>query len=1124
MRRDQRGRYSRRGLSRRQFIAGTTAAGLTVGLPPWLIGCGDDGSSKPGATPTPTATPVPTPTVGPRPVEDSSLSFDLSGLQLEDLEIRVFGSEDDGVRLQPHTAESRAHFRNENPALVDVDDAFLTHYVEDVTLPSDALQLYWVTGCMESGEDALAGINIHVPDEALRAFAETAAARGRAGVRTAKMHHYGIGARQESVTDLFAGVASFVNVFDAATALLFLQPDLMNLNVTQGMSILHLLQTLPCTGVETCEDAYINTLAFRIASAWPATESGRVVVGGREVTAWAKMSPVLGEDGNPILDDDGEPALTYNISDEIAETVASVARNLRKAILNSPEFEGFNWHPTRGLNVDEQEGGTASSRSRVFVSGLQGGTTDVQVVGEHATGTTVHGLEFTRIAIVDQAKRTVEVDVRNHFIRFVSAFVRFADEAGELPFTPGGDDTQRSKFLSLLNSNFTVFGVPLLGNDVEKQTFRFDIPANATKARLYLGSLGVGGEAFCPEAVSASIATLGFNIGIPTIMLATGAAGLGAAQKSITGILQSAGGKEGLKLLVTRVIALAGPQVLTGIFGTKNSGNARPVLISLANVVVQSFASAGTLSAVLIQLGVLAVASKAAYFFGPLGLAFTSAAVAADVATLAQTVAEVLSSPAVFTNTLSLRMKTTITIFKDPDNSTFPARARFYEVTLTYDQASKVAHKRRNPVPPSSADPIVVEFDPVPSGGNVSVEVVLLDTDDTIVGGSTDANGDLGPVGPITNNVENAGEIEITIKEQLIPLTGQTRYVHLRKLAYSQGARVWQDGAPAPTATRDLLCQGQDDRLCNLTAITISQRTGNLGYAYQAGGQGVAYCGEVSGGVMHLVQNISLIAGRDRALKQIPCGFREPAGVLYDRLGPADGRGRNFFVRPTANGFFLQSIVLDNTTPIDLNTPLSWGRFSQPMDSLALHPMGYVVGVNRNNHKMEILQLPAAPVNGDQAPDAIPFAVQKAGEGDRAGLLRVPVALTVFEGAILVLEVGNARVQAFDVSGNPVNLFANKTSPTFDLADRTATHLDISVDGLGYVYVLSYTNAGTSPADYRLDIYTPDGVFLSRTSNVAAARLTVDTFRSMYALNYETLAGAPRVEPSISHWVPNTPA
>jgi len=470
-------------------------------------------------------------------------------------------------------------------------------------------------------------------------------------------------------------------------------------------------------------------------------------------------------------------------------------------------------------------------------------------------------------------------------------------------------------------------------------------------------------------------------------------------------------------------------------------------------------------------------------------------------------------------------MSTRVTINKDPDNATFPARARHYEVTLTYDEASKIAHKRTGSISAGRTDPIEVVFDAVPSGGNVSVEVILRTDDDWIVGGSVTDDGELGPIGPITNDPAHAGAIDVTIKEELIPLNAQTTYIHQRRLGTVplQGKRIWIDTATAPTATRAELCQGQDDRLCSLLGITISQRTGNLGYAFQAGRQGVSFCGETNGGVMYMVQNISTLAGTDRNLKQLSCGFREPAGIIYDRLGPADGRGRNFFLAPTADGYFLQSIVLDANTPIGLE-PLSWGRFSQPMDALALHPMGYVVGVNRSNHKMEILQLPNAAVRSDEAPDAIPFAVPKAGEGDRPGLMRVPVALTVSDGAILVLESGNARVQAFDVSGNPVDLFDNGTSPTFALTDPSATYLDIGVDGLGYVFILSYTGSGTTVSDYRLDIYTPDGVFLSRTSGMAAGRLAVDTFRSVYTLNFDTLRGTPRIEPSLSHWVPSTPS
>ncbi len=98
-----------------------------------------------------------------------------------------------------------------------------------------------------------------------------------------------------------------------------------------------------------------------------------------------------------------------------------------------------------------------------------------------------------------------------------------------------------------------------------------------------------------------------------------------------------------------------------------------------------------------------------------------------------------------------------------------------------------------------------------------------------------------------------------------------------------------------------------------------------------------------------------------------------------------------------------------------------------------------------------------------------------------------------------------------------------RPSPTFALAHPNATYLDIGVDGLGYVYVLAYVESGASVSNYRLDIYTPNGDFLTRTAGVSAARLTVDTFRSVYTLNFESLAGTPRVEPSLSHWVPITP-
>jgi hypothetical protein len=134
------------------------------------------------------------------------------------------------------------------------------------------------------------------------------------------------------------------------------------------------------------------------------------------------------------------------------------------------------------------------------------------------------------------------------------------------------------------------------------------------------------------------------------------------------------------------------------------------------------------------------------------------------------------------------------------------------------------------------------------------------------------------------------------------------------------------------------------------------------------------------------------------------------------------------------------------------------------------------------------------------------------------------VAVAVLDATILVLETGNARIQAFDVSANPVRIFKNGTSATVEL-EKTAglEYLDIAVEGLGYIYVLSAANGGLAVNDYRLDVFTPQGNLLSRTAGVAAARMAVDTFRNVYALNYASIAGTPRVEPSLSQWVPSTP-
>lgn len=148
----------------------------------------------------------------------------------------------------------------------------------------------------------------------------------------------------------------------------------------------------------------------------------------------------------------------------------------------------------------------------------------------------------------------------------------------------------------------------------------------------------------------------------------------------------------------------------------------------------------------------------------------------------------------------------------------------------------------------------------------------------------------------------------------------------------------------------------------------------------------------------------------------------------------------NFFLEPQPAipnqplNFYLRSVALDQppgeysfnySNPSDPNI---WGIFQNatPFQELAVHPNGYVVGLDNTNAKMFVLKLPANSVLPNQAPLAMPLA----GMGGREGLLDSPQAMTIAaDGRVLILETGthyikHPRIQAFDIMGNPVQCFS----------------------------------------------------------------------------------------------------
>jgi hypothetical protein len=808
-------------------------------------------------------------------------------------------------------------------------------------------------------------------------------------------------------------------------------------------------------------------------------------------------------DKQPVFHDDGTPLYGYQVDDDIAATASGVAQQIVRAfIFDNPTFEGTNWHATQGItSVDQSEVAAAAPAAAGF-----------QVEAQHPVGSSLHGIKFNALTIADEANRVIGLQVRNQFLRFLVAFVQYFDATNKpLPVdNPEGLDSARAKFLKLVLTDANIMGIPIVPPPA--QGMEFAVPAAASKARVYFGGLGLGGQAFCPEALAGSIFTLAINFGLPTMFLALGVGGAPNVSFFLGSLFAD---PKVLTEFVEQIIeAVEGehPEYKNGPFGGSAAGEVVAGIIALGNIALRGllrfspFFAAKILGYVTAQQFLQAVP-----WVGPL---LKGLGIVASVAALAQSLVETLANPALFYNDITLTMDTTVTISHDPSDFQFPARARSYAVVAHYDQA--VARVARGAVEPGRVDPIIVGFTGVPSGGMVKIDVWLGADDGTLVGQAS--------VGPLQNLPSTAGQIAMTIKELLIPLTADTQYIHDLRLTYASGAHVWAT-VPAPTATRANLCQGQDKALCSLNGITVHTPTGMAGYGFEAGG--LAACGGGPTGSFHTLQNLFLGQQPDRAFKQFGCGYATPVGIVYDPHGSV--RGHHFFLQPRAagDGFDVRTVVLDNTTPFSLSQTLSWGRFTQALDSLAVHPAGHVVGVNRQNHKMEILALPDQAVDEAAAPTAVPFAVVKSGLGERAGLLNEPVAVVVApsDGAILVLEQGNRRIQAFDVAANPVLRFAGKTTSIIELRDEGAgvVYTDLGVEALGYLYVLSYVNDGLAVVDYRLDVYDPDGQFLTRTTGVAAARMAVDAFRTVYTLNYETITGAPRIEPSLSQWVPVNP-
>ena len=742
---------------------------------------------------------------------------------------------------------------------------------------------------------------------------------------------------------------------------------------------------------------------------------------------------------------------------------------------------------------------------------------------------------------------SLSIECTNNWLRHLSACVQYLDAAGNVLDRPGCWNEQipgylqdsfepdpQTPFVKLLQPVTTVFGVPIPNKPV-----RLTIPVwdEVATVRFKWGGLGTGqyDPAVAPIGL---VMTCMAELALPVfLMWATAAVMNSSVVKSImadTDVLFAACAAGGF--LVSGATA--------AYIGTAQDPGAAAE--GLAEQFGPMFLDPTVSLGKWVYAQMMEAEAEDAIPFVDLALKVLNTAV--TMAQLAQTTVEVLQSPFVYETDLSRSVELDVTLVPDPSIKIFPDYHDHYTVTVTYDTGTTAAVVTNYLPPQTLSDPITVKFPALPSGGNVKV-VVAFYSDDNWQSGQGNSEW--------VSTVVDSGTLafDVTVYTNEIPLDGTSVYRHQEKIGLltdgsnQLGWLAYPDKPPTATLTTPPPYQSQGKVVQYLAGITVAQSPEMFGYCWQATGLNLPpntpdqppqkYA-------MWALQNLSAMEHPSQGLSFPKVGFTDQPLISYDLASSDDGTGPNFFLDPTrgtfdpdinaGGGLHLRKLALTATSgpAFNVGNDQSYGRFPMPMDRAMLHPQGYMVGINNATHKIFILDVLDAPV----ADNTAPMATQAAGQGDRDGLVDQPVAIcTALDGRVLVLEAGNQRVQAFDTVGNPVNYFKNPdydpsdpdstpTIPTMALVARDSTTLlDLAVESKGFIYVLSYTGDGSSPKQYFVDLFNPDGSPLVTTPNVTAGRFTVDLLRSLYTLNYETILDAGgKVQPSVSKWLPPAPA
>lgn len=1092
-------------LSRRRFLGRTAGLGMAAGIGPWLAACG---------------------------ITDRTTG---SGRERENL-AHYFSLASARPNVDYSIVAGRREFPMRPLTAVDLVPASgllggngkATHVSIDLSLPADSMQMLQLRGTPRDSADptawTLKHIYFHLPTKARNNVKRALhVSRMQAGAPELRVRRaLGEGAKFSVATnddrlsyctvdddpDDPDGTRQMKDAFDHAIALVSHHPEILTFD-NEALAYIHTL---------ICRSATIEDLADSLLDQGEASEQG----------GWATLIPDIDPaTGQPRLDKNGKKIYYVRYSQETLRLVGAAVNALLPVIKDDPllganitslqpdpkkapdELAGKIWVVRNRSSARQAEPAPAAALAAKFGS-LAAGSDRSWGVRDVTTGP---GLS---IEDVSGTGNSVSFTVRNWYLRHLGLYIRFYNAAGgaiaygDLPsdvksqfdgnFTArtlsGGDDC----FLAIINPELVVMGIP-----VKQSTQRFNItvPDAAASFEICCGGIGSGTvpAGYGNTLPGGQIMTSIFEFVIPGLFLI-----YGAVSGYKTWQAQTLGDYD---LLVTAAATMVSVvQTTTSVGFGGDQAEFYNAIYPIAKLLIKSVARLATLLEEDIAEGEAEGALEDAIPFG-IGIVLQIIEAAALAAQIAETSAEVARSPWVYRTLVSSTHNVAVAINRDPNRVTFPRVAKFYQLTAIFDQGTPVTSTLIGIDGPTPSDPLSYTFYNVPAGGAVNITVHFYSENGWLAG--------QGSTGPVSNLDPTQS---ITITENLVPLRVDTVYSHLQKTALNaNGDHVWvattTPPAPPPLSPACGVTPGQ---LCDLTSISLSSHFGALGYSWLAYSRDTRDFNTRAAGQLHQFANLSITNHPQRGYLHSGGGSTAPMYLAYSS---ASVTSRNYYIDGSGD---LPVVRRINTPGVDqrptFDAPGSnraVGRLHFPSDGIALHPTGKLISINTARSKLEILD----PLDDPVADDVAPLATPVSGPGTREGLIQGPACIAVApSGHILVLEQLNNRLQAFDTAGHPANAFGNSPFLQLRAASANARFLDISMEFMGYLYVLYRDGNGVC----QLDIYRPDGTFLVNTPGFNAGKITLDLARSVYALNWEVLQPVGAItEPSLSIWIPSTP-